>query len=208
MCYSPGAVFTPSALLARFPIGALLFFVAFGIAAPRAQDKQPRAAADADLFSGLKARSIGPSGMSGRIAAVAVALPDRRVIYVGAATGGVWKSTDRGTTWQPVFDDQPVHAIGALAVAPSNPSIVWAGTGEGNVRNSASVGNGIYRSLDAGRTWRHMGLDRTERIHRIAIHPRNPDIVFACAPGQEWGENAERGVFRTQDGGRRRIHVH
>lgn len=181
---------------------ALALFLVPGPAAPRAQDKAARRVADADVFSGLKARSIGPSGMSGRVAAVDVALPDRRVIYVGAATGGVWKSTDRGTTWQPVFDDQPVHAIGAIAVSRSNPSVVWVGTGEGNVRNSASVGNGIYRSLDAGRTWRHMGLEKTERIHRIAIDPRNPDVVFACAPGQEWGENSERGVFRTQDGGR------
>lgn len=176
-------------------------------AAPQSGGVQPAPAIDGDWFAGLKARSIGPAGMSGRVAAVEAHPSDPDTIYVGAATGGVWKSGDGGGTWEPLFDEQPVHAIGAIAIAPSNPSIVWVGTGEGNVRNSVSVGNGIYRSLDAGRTWQHMGLEKTERIYRIAVHPQDPNVVFVCAPGQEWAENKERGVFRTTDAGKSWQHV-
>jgi photosystem II stability/assembly factor-like uncharacterized protein len=161
-------------------------------------------AADIDpaLLAGLKARSVGPAGMSGRVAAIDVAPNDPNTIYVGAATGGVWKSTNGGSHWQPIFDDQDVHAIGAIAVSPSNPDVVWVGTGEGNVRNSASVGRGIYRSLDAGRSWQHMGLKDSERIHRVIVHPRDPDTVYVAAMGRAWGENSERGVFRSRDAGR------
>lgn len=157
---------------------------------------------DPALLAGLKARSIGPAGMSGRVAAIDVAANDRNTIYVGAATGGVWKSSNGGSHWQPVFDEQDVHAIGAIAVSPVNPDVVWVGTGEGNVRNSASVGRGVYRSLDAGRTWQHMGLKNSERIARIIAHPRDPNIVYVAALGQAWGENSERGVFRSRDAGK------
>lgn len=198
-----------------FPLSFLVIALAGPAAdAQRAQAPQkPAPAASAapapapDPFAGLKARSIGPAGMSGRVAAVAGDPSDPSILYVGAATGGVWKSTNRGTTWTPVFDDQAVHAIGAIAVAPSNPSVVWVGTGEGNVRNSVSIGKGVYRSLDGGRTWKHLGLEQTERIYRIAVHPANADAAFVCAPGQEWGENKERGVFKTTDGGRTWTHV-
>jgi photosystem II stability/assembly factor-like uncharacterized protein len=157
---------------------------------------------DPALLAGMKARSIGPAGMSGRVAAIAVAPDDRNVIYVGAATGGVWKSTNGGMHWKPVFDDQDVHAIGAVAVSPVNSSVVWVGTGEGNPRNSASVGRGVYRSRDAGRTWEHVGLAESERVHRILLHPRDPDVAYVAVLGRAWGENPERGVFRTRDGGR------
>jgi photosystem II stability/assembly factor-like uncharacterized protein len=160
------------------------------------------AAVDPDLLAGLKARSIGPAAMSGRIAAIESTAANPDLIYVGAATGGVWKSTDGGLSWEPVFDDQPVASIGALALDPGNPDVVWAGTGEGNVRNSVSVGNGIYRSNDGGRTWRHLGLEKTERIHRVIVDPRDSRVVYAAALGQAWGENPERGVFKTTDGGR------
>jgi len=157
---------------------------------------------DPALLSGMKARSIGPAGMSGRVAAIDVSPHDTNVIYVGAATGGVWKSTNGGSHWQPVFDKQDVHAVGAIAVSPVNPNLVWVGTGEGNVRNSASVGRGVYRSLDAGKTWQHMGLPNSERIHRLIPHPRDVDTVFAAVMGRAWGENSERGVYRTRDGGK------
>lgn len=140
--------------------------------------------------------------MSGRIAALDALESNPQVVYAGAATGGVWKSTNGGLTWKALFDDQPVHAIGAIAVFQANPQVIWVGTGEGNMRNSTSVGNGVYRSLDGGTTWTHVGLDKTERIYRLVLHPTNPDVAFACAPGQEWGENAERGVFKTEDGGK------
>ncbi len=157
---------------------------------------------DPDMLAGLKARSIGPATMSGRVAAIDAVAADPNVIYVGAATGGVWKSVDGGLTWAPIFDDQPVAAIGAVAVNQQNPDVVWVGTGEGNVRNSASVGNGVYRSLDGGRTWAYVGLDGTERISRILLHPRDPNTAWVAAMGREWGENAERGVFKTTDGGK------
>lgn len=156
----------------------------------------------AELLAGIQARSIGPAGMSGRVAAIDVAPNDPNTIYVGAATGGVWKSTNGGTHWESIFDQADVHAIGAIAVSPSNPDVIWAGTGEGNIRNSISIGRGIYRSLDAGRTWQNMGLTQSERIHRIIVHPRDPDTVYVAALGQAWGDNAERGVFRSRDGGK------
>jgi photosystem II stability/assembly factor-like uncharacterized protein len=157
---------------------------------------------DPDLLAGMKVRSIGPAVMSGRVVAVAAVESDPQTIYVGGGISGVWKSIDGGLTFEPIFDDQPVASIGAIAVFQANPSIVWVGTGEGNPRNSASVGNGVYRSLDAGRTWQHLGLDKTERIRRIMLHPTNPDVVWVAAEGQEWGENPERGIYRTTDGGK------
>lgn len=157
---------------------------------------------DPELLAGMKARSIGPAGMSGRIAAVDAVRSNPDIVYVGAATGGVWKSVNGGVTWSPVFDKQSVAAIGAIAIFQPNPDIVWAGTGEGNVRNSASVGDGIYKSLDGGRTWKNVGLAKSERISRIVAHPTNPDIVYVAALGQAWGENQERGVFKTEDGGK------
>ncbi len=175
-------------------VAVLAMFLAAAPAAP--------AAIDPDLLAGLEARSIGPAAMSGRVAAVE-GVPSRPgELWVGAATGGVWKSTNGGATFEPVFDDQPVAAIGAVAVFRGNPDLVWVGTGEGNPRNSASVGNGIYRSDDSGRTWRHLGLEATERIHRIVLHPSDPDVAYVAAMGRAWGENPERGVFKTTDGGR------
>ncbi|MBN2198824.1 MAG: hypothetical protein JW747_03140 [Candidatus Aminicenantes bacterium] len=155
-----------------------------------------------DLLAGLKARSIGPANMSGRIGAIDAVASDPNVIYVGAAAGGVWKSTDGGVTWNPVFDDQPVASIGAICIFQKNPNIVWVGTGEAAPRNSVSVGRGVYLSLDAGKTWKAMGLEKTEKISKILIHPDNPDIVYVAALGPTWGDGAERGVFMTEDGGK------
>jgi photosystem II stability/assembly factor-like uncharacterized protein len=149
----------------------------------------------------MRARSIGPAGMSGRVAAVDVSPSDRNVIFVGAATGGVWRSLDGGLDWSPVFDDQPVQGIGAVAVSPANSDVIWVGTGEGNPRNSAGVGNGVYRSVDGGKTWTHLGLERSERIHRIIPHPDDPDVAFVAAMGPAWSDGGERGVYKTEDGG-------
>ncbi len=156
---------------------------------------------DPALLAGMEARAIGPATMSGRVAAVTgnPGRPGR--VWVGAATGGVWRSDDSGVTWSPVFDDQPVASIGAIGISPANPDRIWVGTGEGNPRNSASVGNGVYLSDDGGETWHHLGLATSERIHRILPHPRDPDTAFACAMGPTWGEGGERGVYRTRDGG-------
>lgn len=174
---------------------AVLFF-SFALAVPLGAQIDP------ELLAGMKARSIGPAGMSGRIADIQAVESDPNIIYVGAATGGVWKSENGGLIWTPIFDDQPVHSIGGVAIFQATPDIVWVGTGEGNTRNSVSVGNGIYKSLDAGRTWKHLGLEETERIHRILLHPSNPEVAYVCALGKLWGENPERGVFKTEDGGR------
>jgi len=148
-------------------------------------------------------RFLGPA-VGNRIASVAGIPGDPNIYYVGAASGGVWKSTDGGGHFAPVFDSQPVQAIGSLAVAPSNHSIVWAGTGEAWViRDSDMMGNGVYKSVDGGQHWQHMGLDETGRIGRMLIHPTNPDTVYACAAGRLTGPQQERGVFRTTDGGAR-----
>lgn len=157
---------------------------------------------DLSLFEGLKPRNIGPAGMSGRITAIDVDLSDPDIIYAGAASGGVWKSLNGGITWSAIFDEQPLQSIGAIAVNQQNPDVVWVGTGEGNPRNSHNSGAGIYRSLDGGKTWQCMGLEATRNIHRIIINSHNPDVIYVAALGSIWGPNAERGVFRTQDGGK------
>lgn len=167
-------------------------------AAPAAQQPPP---AEREAPEPLRFRYVGPAS-AGRIAAVTAIPGDTKTYYAGAASGGVWKSTDGGRTFEPVFDDQPVQAIGALAIAPSNPQIVWAGTGEAWViRPSDVMGDGVYRSTDGGTTWSHMGLRETGRIGRIIVHPTNPNVVFVCALGRATGPQQERGVYRTTNGG-------
>ena len=150
----------------------------------------------------LKFRSIGPAGMSGRVTAIDVDLSNDNRIYVGTASGGLWLSENGGTTWKPIFDEQNTLAIGSVKINQKNPSEIWVGTGEGNPRNSLNTGNGIYKSLDGGKTWKRMGLEKTKTIHRIVINEMNPDIVYAACLGSPWGQNPERGVFRTKDGGK------
>ena len=153
-----------------------------------------------ELFDQLRYRHIGPVG--NRVISVVGVPADPMTYYAGAASGGIWKTTDAGLGWEPVFDDQSVHSIGSLAVAASDPQIVWAGTGETFIRSNVSIGNGIYKSTDGGRTWEHMGLDRTGRIGRVIVHPSNPDIVYAAALGHGYSPQPERGVYRTRDGGK------
>jgi hypothetical protein len=150
-------------------------------------------------YSGLEFRFIGPLG--NRVASVAGVAGNPLVYYAGAASGGIFKTTDGGVTWRPVFDREPVSSIGSLAAAPSDPNIVWAGTGESSIRSNISMGWGIYKSTDAGNTWQRMGLENTGRIGRILIDPRDPNTVFACALGNSYGPQPDRGVFRTTDGG-------
>ena len=153
-----------------------------------------------DILGSLRYRYIGPVG--NRLTSV-VGIPDQpNVYYVGAASGGIFKTTDAGAHWEPIFDDQPVSSIGSLAIATSDPNVVWAGTGEAWIRSHISVGQGIYKSTDAGKSWTLMGLEKTGRIGRIVINPRNPDIVLAAALGHAYGPQQERGVFRTIDGGK------
>jgi len=154
-----------------------------------------------DPFAAMRAREIGPAGMSGRVSDVEVVLADRNIIYVGGATGGVFKSTDAGLTWRPIFDDQPALGVGHIAVFQPNPDVVWVGTGEGNPRNSAGVGRGLFKSVDGGESWSHMGFEASERIHRVLTHPTDPDIVYVGVMGPAWSDGDERGVYRTRDGG-------
>ncbi len=178
-----------------------------------AQDAPATAAADEDadipdegiaigshVFGDLSARSIGPAVMSGRVAALDVVASDPRIIYVGAASGGVWKSKDGGIRFEAVFDDH-IQGIGAVTIDQAHPNTVWVGTGEIWVRNSVSVGDGIYKTVDGGEKWERMGLDETERIGKILIDPRNPDVVYAATLGHLWDANEERGLFKTADGG-------
>jgi len=155
---------------------------------------------EAELFKQLKYRHIGPIG--NRVSAVVGVSGDPNICYAGAASGGIFKSEDGGINWKPIFDKHPVSSIGSLAIAPSDPNIIWAGTGEAFIRSNVSHGNGIYLSADAGKTWKCMGLEKTGRIGRIVIDPRNPDIVLAAAMGHCYGPQLDRGVFRTPDGGK------
>lgn len=156
---------------------------------------------DTTKLAGMQARSIGPAGMSGRVTAIAAVHDNPDVIYIGTASGGLWKSTSGGIGWEPIFDDQPVASIGSIALYQKSPDILYVGTGEGNPRNSQTNGNGMYKSLDGGRTWQHLGLDDTRNIHRVIVHPDNPDIVYVGAIGAAWGDSEARGVYKTTDGG-------
>lgn len=155
----------------------------------------------ADLLQGLQWRSIGPAVFGGRLDEVVGVPGNPNIIYIAHSSAGLFKSTNGGTTFKSIFDNAGTLSIGALALSPENPQVIYVGTGEGNPRNSASFGDGIYKSLDGGRTWKHLGLEKTERIARIAVDPRNPQIVLAAAMGHEWGPNEERGIYRSADGG-------
>src|ERR1700745_337172 len=155
-------------------------------------------------ISGLGARNIGPAAMSGRISCIGgVHEPSGKItLFVGAASGGVWKSDDNGTRYRPIFDEKAVQSIGAVALDPKNSKNVWVGTGESWTRNSVSIGDGIYNSTDGGETWSRAGLEKSERIARIVVDPRNSDTVFACVPGALWSDSPDRGLYKTTDGGK------
>src|SRR6266550_2273186 len=155
-------------------------------------------------ISGLGVRNIGSAAMSGRISAIAgTREPSGKItLFIGAASGGVWKSDDGGTRYRPVFDEQPVQSIGAIALDPKNPKNVWVGTGESWTRNSVSIGDGIYKSTDGGETWTHAGLEKSERIAKIVVSPKDSDTVFASVPGALWSDSPDRGLYKTTDGGK------
>ncbi|MGA0942432.1 MAG: WD40/YVTN/BNR-like repeat-containing protein, partial [Flavobacteriaceae bacterium] len=156
---------------------------------------------DLGLLENLNIRNVGPANMSGRITAIAVAASNPKIIVVGAASGGVWKSTNGGSAWTPIFDDQPTQNIGAIAIQRDNPEVIWVGTGEGNPRNSVNLGMGLFKSEDGGKSWKHLGLEATKSIHRILIDPSNSDTAYIGAHGDPFTPNAHRGLYKTTDGG-------
>lgn len=173
----------------------LLFFFLTSINIISAQSFDPK------WLNSTPARNIGPGGMSGRTTTIDVVHDDPKIIYIGTASGGIWRSKSGGVSWEPIFNDQITASIGSIAIQQSNPDVIWAGTGEGNPRNSLNGGFGIYKSLDGGDSWKSMGLKYTRHIHRIIIHPNNPNVLYVAAIGSPWGEHKERGVYKTTNGG-------
>src|SRR6266849_1373863 len=155
---------------------------------------------DTDLYSGLRWRMIGPF-RAGRVNAVSGVGGQPETFYFGSVGGGVWKTNNAGRTWKPVFDSQSAASIGAIGVAPSNGSVVYVGTGEADMRDSIQFGDGMYKSIDAGKTWKHIGLENTRQVGRIIVDPKNPNIVFVAALGHAYAANPDRGVYRSRDGG-------
>ena len=157
---------------------------------------------ESSAFKDLSWRYLGPDIISGRCTDIAVPKGSKHTIYVGAATGGVWKTDNSGITWEPIMDEAPSMSVGDITIAPSDSDIVWVGLGEANIFRASVAGTGVYKSVDAGKTWQHMGLADTHTIGRIIIHPKNPDIVYVASPGHEWTHNEMRGVFKTSNGGK------
>ena len=155
-----------------------------------------------EQLENLKPRNIGPGGMSGRVTSIDAVHDNPEIMYVGTASGGLWKSTSGGIKWAPIFDKQITASVGAVAIQQSNPSVVWVGTGEGNPRNSLNGGYGVFKTLDGGKTWTAMGLEKTRHIHKILIDPTDPNTVYVGAIGAPWGAHEERGVYKTTDGGK------
>src|SRR6266702_1803860 len=166
----------------------------------RADEEEGKKKGGPKEFSGLKYRLVGPPA-GGRVARAAGVPGDPLTYYAATASGGVWKSSDGGTNWKPIFDDQPIASIGSLAIAPSDPNVLYAGSGEGNIRGNVAAGNGIYKSTDAGKTWQQVWKQEGQ-IGTMIVHPTNADIAFAAVLGHAFGPNAERGVYRTKDGGK------
>src|SRR5438552_1301195 len=152
------------------------------------------------ILKGLPWRSIGPATMGGRIDQFAAVESRPGTVYVATASGGLFRTINFGTTWEPLFDNQKTTTVGSVAVAPSNPDILWVGTGEANNRQSSSWGDGVYKSTDAGRSWTHMGLPESSAIGQVLVDPRNPDVVYVAALGNLWKANPERGLYKTTDG--------
>jgi len=180
---------------------AFVFAALFLLLVPGTLMPQSPAAVTSDDLSALQPRLIGPTVTGGRVHDIEAVPSDPSTVFVASASGGLWKSTNRGITWENVFAEMPVSTFGDVAIAPSDPDIVYAGTGEQNNRQSTSWGNGIYRSDDGGESWRHLGLEKTRHIGKVEVHPENPDVVYVAALGNLWAPNPERGVFRSTDGG-------
>ena len=164
--------------------------------------KEAKQALDTININGLKWRSIGPSLTSGRISDIAVNPTNPFEYYVASSAGGVWKTINSGVSYTPIFDSQGSYSIGCITIDPNNANLIWVGTGENNNQRSVSYGDGIYKSLDGGKTWNNMGLKTSEHIGRIIVHPNNSDVVYVAAIGPLWSKGGERGLYKTIDGGK------
>lgn len=177
-----------------------LFLLLFFISSP-AQDEEDKSLLNSSVLSGIEFRSIGPAKMSGRIADIALDPANNNTWYVAVGSGGVWKTTNNGIQWNPIFDNQTSYSIGCVTVDPSNPNTVWVGTGENVGGRHVGYGDGVYKSLDAGKTWKNMGLKKTEHISKIIVHPENSNVIWAAAQGPLWNKGDERGLYKSVDGG-------
>src|SRR5437870_1495177 len=188
-----------SIIVSLFRNSALLGLLACAAFSSKAPAEETLSKGGPDQFKPLKFRMIGPA-VGGRVSRACGIPGDPLTYYAATASGGVWKSSDGGATWKPIFDEQPIASIGSLAVAASDPNVIYVGSGEANIRGNVAPGNGIYRSTDAGKTWKHV-WKQTGQIGTMIVHPTNPDIAYAAALGHAFGPNSERGVYRTRDGG-------
>jgi photosystem II stability/assembly factor-like uncharacterized protein len=167
-----------------------------------ADDDELKELLSAETFKGLELRGIGPAVKSGRVGDIAVHPTRRSTYYVGVASGGVWKTVNSGTTWEPVFDGQESYSIGCVTIDPDDPLVVWVGTGENNSQRSVSYGDGVYKSVDGGTSWENVGLKDSEHIAKILVDPRDSDVVYVAAQGPLWRSGGDRGLFKTIDGGK------
>lgn len=196
-------------LRAAVALSLVALILAPDIAAPQrartaaaASDSSRRTDFTTETFSGIRARSIGPAVTSGRVMSIAVHPNNVGIIYVGTASGGLWKTTNGGATWTPIMDREGSYSIGWVTLDPSNPNVVWVGTGERNSQRSVAYGDGVYKSDDGGRSWKNVGLKNSEHIGRIVVHPKNADIVYVAAQGPLWAPGGDRGLYKTTDGGK------
>jgi photosystem II stability/assembly factor-like uncharacterized protein len=180
----------------------LLTPISVGFATQEGAEEEPKELLSADTFAGLELRALGPALASGRVGDIAVDPRNRKIYYVAAASGGVWKTVNGGTTWTPIFDSQGSYSIGCVTLDPNNPLVVWVGTGENNSQRSVGYGDGVYKSVDGGKTWKKMGLDNSEHIGKIVVDPRDSDTVYVASQGPLWGPGGDRGLYKTTDGGK------
>src|SRR5947209_9178942 len=185
------------------PAQTLLLALALAAGQPgKAPDKNEKKDDKAPPVGAFKLRPVGPAVTSGRVVGFAVRPDDRSHYYVAVASGGVWKTTNAGTTWQPVFDNEGSFSVGCVALDPTNPNVVWVGTGENNSQRSVGYGDGVYKSLDGGRSWTNVGLKNSEHVGKIVVDPRDSDTVYVAAQGPLWGPGGDRGLYKTTDGGK------
>ena len=181
---------------------AFLLFTPIDANSQRKRNQKDNSKAEKVSLNAFKFRNVGPAFLSGRIADIAIHPNNENIWYVAVGSGGVWMTDNAGTTWKPLFDSQPVYSIGSIAIDPSNPNVIWVGTGENVGGRHVGYGDGVYKSMDGGKSWKNMGLKKSEHISEIIVHPDNSDVVYVASQGPLWSSGGDRGLFKTQDGGK------